>query len=220
MDSNVWMVDWPLLAKGPCYPIAASNLKHVGQCTANMIKHIKKVGAEDIHVIGFSLGAHAAASAAFNLKPYILPRVTGLDPAMPLFTLADKEHKISPDDAHFVDIVHTNALVQGLIEPLGHVDFYMNGGSAQPGCEGTPFARYNCDHHRAPVYFAESITSKAGFWGWRCPSYVSYLINHCPQGELNVLMGEYVSKNAKGIIAVQTEATHPFAKGRHSRTPR
>lgn len=58
----------------------------------------------------------------------------GLDPALPLFITASSENKLDASDAEFVDVIHTNALVQGKIERCGHVDFYMNGGILQPGC--------------------------------------------------------------------------------------
>lgn len=37
-------------------------------------------------------------------------------------------------DAHFVDILHTGAGILGQWGPNGHADFYINGGSSQPGC--------------------------------------------------------------------------------------
>ncbi len=43
------------------------------------------------------------------------------------------EEKLDPSDADFVDVIHTNALLQGKIERCGHADFYMNGGVMQPG---------------------------------------------------------------------------------------
>lgn len=43
---------------------------------------------------------------------------------------------LSRDSAAFVDVIHTNGLMQGVMKPLGHADFYMNGGIVQPGCAG------------------------------------------------------------------------------------
>lgn len=44
------------------------------------------------------------------------------------------DEKLDSSDAEFVDVIHTNALLQGKIERCGHADFYMNGGIVQPGC--------------------------------------------------------------------------------------
>lgn len=58
----------------------------------------------------------------------------GLDPALPLFTTTNKDRKLDRTDAEFVDVLHTDALVEGKVERCGHIDFYMNGGLEQPGC--------------------------------------------------------------------------------------
>lgn len=59
---------------------------------------------------------------------------TGLDPAKPMFITASKEHRLGPDDAEFVDVVHTDCLGRGILAASGHADFYANGGIYQPGC--------------------------------------------------------------------------------------
>lgn len=64
-----------------------------------------------------------------------LKRITGLDPAKPLFIFANKDHKLGQDDAEFVDIIHTDVLQRGVLAPCGHADFYVNGGIGQHGCE-------------------------------------------------------------------------------------
>ena len=45
---------------------------------------------------------------------------------------------LNKDDADFVDILHTGGGTdpddRGIFDPIGHVDFYANGGNHQPGC--------------------------------------------------------------------------------------
>ena len=65
---------------------------------------------------------------------------SGLDPAGPLFEGYDPTVRLDKSDADYVDIIHSNgeSLIVGGFgawEPLGHVDFYPNGGRAQRGCQ-------------------------------------------------------------------------------------
>ena len=63
----------------------------------------------------------------------------GLDPAYPLFSMVNTDQRLDTTDAEFVDVIHTHSgllITSGLsfLDPIGHVDFYPNGGSAQVGC--------------------------------------------------------------------------------------
>ena len=65
----------------------------------------------------------------------------GLDPASPLFRelLSSSLSPLNKNDAKFVDIIHTDGarfLTEGLgiFKPIGHVDYFPNGGFDQPGC--------------------------------------------------------------------------------------
>lgn len=60
--------------------------------------------------------------------------IAGLDPALPFFATNAPSQKLDATDAHFVDVIHTNAGYFGKIEPSGHLDFYINGGQSQPAC--------------------------------------------------------------------------------------
>lgn len=89
---------------------------------------------------------------ATYIKNGPLERITGLDPAKPLFIFAAREYKLDIGDAKFVDVIHTDVFQRGILAPSGHVDFYVNGGVEQRGCNiqkvMDPGA---CNHARAPV---------------------------------------------------------------------
>lgn len=53
---------------------------------------------------------------------------------MTVFNELDVEHRLDLADAAFIDVIHTkNSLL-----PMGHVDFFPNGGLSQPGCPDPP----------------------------------------------------------------------------------
>lgn len=59
----------------------------------------------------------------------------GLDPALPLYSPASDSERLSSSDAAFVDVIHTDGGILGYPWPLGHADFFPNGGiPLQPGC--------------------------------------------------------------------------------------
>ena len=63
--------------------------------------------------------------------------LTGLDPARPGYEPPyEGVRRIYPEDANYVDIIHTNTelLGYGITECWGHADFFVNGGVRQPEC--------------------------------------------------------------------------------------
>ncbi|KAH9627749.1 hypothetical protein HF086_017292 [Spodoptera exigua] len=77
------------------------------------------------HIVGHSIGAHKAA----------------LEAAFPGWITHSE--KFRSTDGAYTEVIHTNAGVLGYITPLGHVDFYPNGGVGMPGCDSQ-----ECDHAR------------------------------------------------------------------------
>ena len=107
-------------------------------------------------------------------------RITGLDPAGPLFKSTifysvGPEDRLDKSDAQFVDVIHsagkwfgndaiqvmklvtgqlTNTVMFVMQQCLqGHVDFFPNGGrSPRPGCEERDFLDLSCSHFRVILF--------------------------------------------------------------------
>lgn len=84
-DTNVFVVDWGKLASLPCYPAAVINTKFAAKCTADLLMKLEKkrpstFRSNEIHGIGFSLGAHFisfVSNRMFKTNGRKLHRITG-----------------------------------------------------------------------------------------------------------------------------------------------
>lgn len=120
----------------------------------------------------------------------IVDRIVGLDPAGPLFSIANIDNRLDPTDARFVSVIHTNGYLLGFGASMGHADYYPNGGRSQPGC-GIDLLG-SCAHARAYAYYAESLTSTTGFMARNCDSYDYYKDGWCSSRHQSY-MGRFVS---------------------------
>uniref|UniRef100_A0A5S6QEP7 Lipase domain-containing protein n=1 Tax=Trichuris muris TaxID=70415 RepID=A0A5S6QEP7_TRIMR len=174
---TVIIVDWTKGSHAPNYYQAASNTRVVGAVVAELINNLLNntyFDMKDITIVGFSLGAHVCGFAGKKLGK--LNHIIALDPAGPLFSGHVPEVRLAPTDADFVECIHTDgkAFIHGglgTMEPMGHVDFYPNGGMTQLGCpknakeiildlwylNSSTLATLTCSHSRAPMLFTESI---------------------------------------------------------------
>ncbi|XP_072495109.1 pancreatic lipase-related protein 2-like [Notamacropus eugenii] len=197
---NCFCVDWKKGSRTR-YTQAANNIRVVGAEVAYLINVLSTefgYSPSNVHLIGHSLGAHAAGEAGKRLQGQI-GRITGLDPAEPYFQNTPEEVRLDASDAIFVDAIHTDSapmipnLGFGMRQTVGHLDFFPNGGKQMPGCqknilstiidingiwEGTrDFAA--CNHLRSYKYYAESILQPDGFLGYPCTSYEVFNSDGC-----------------------------------------
>ncbi|KAL0274603.1 UNVERIFIED_CONTAM: hypothetical protein PYX00_002698 [Menopon gallinae] len=223
---NVIVVDWGGLSGFPYYAAAVKNTRVVGKYLAEFIRYLHNSGVvsiEDVHVIGFSLGAEVSGFAGKALGPGVLPRITGLDPAFPLYIYQGDRGHLAPSDARFVDIIHTDGGVFGFPNPIGHADFYPNGGVAlQPGCRLSQLARRGhpeevvaCSHNRAWMYYAESVNNEYAFPASFCPSYDAYERGLCNESRADsagpvAYMGYVADGRSNGMYFLSTNDRPPY----------
>ncbi|XP_017070912.1 lipase member H-A isoform X1 [Drosophila eugracilis] len=237
---NVLVADWGPVANLD-YPTSRLAVKKVARVLSKLLEDFLQrhgVSLDGVHVIGHSLGAHIAGLIGryFNGT---LGRVTGLDPALPLFS-SRSDDSLHSNAAQFVDVIHTDYPLFGDIRPRGTVDFYPNFGLApQPGCENVDVVAaskllheaYSCSHNRAVMFYAESIGMPKNFPAISC-SLVAIKSRHAEdclreksesknaeksEEEQTVFMGEHVSRSATSYFYLETNAAPPYGQGRNSR---
>ncbi|GAB0095877.1 hypothetical protein DMENIID0001_113120 [Sergentomyia squamirostris] len=216
-DRNIFIVDWSDISEDINYMRAANFTQIVGMYVANKIKQLvneTRANVSTFHLIGHSLGAHIAGFAGAQIKNPSISRITGLDPALPNFQrFRDPDMRLDPSDADFVDIIHTSGGTLGTYASIGTADFYVNGGTPpQPGCSGVSELAAICSHGRAVLYYLESITSSAKFYGVQCDSWSAYKNEDCKGGFVE--MGEMTNPSTKGIFYLGTNFRPPYAMGK------
>ncbi|EEB20315.1 Ves G 1 allergen precursor, putative [Pediculus humanus corporis] len=218
-EYNVIIVDYGTLAKEPCLSQIEWSPRFCAECVAQLVDylavHPRGVQPHELHLIGYSVGAHMAGLVANHISFGKLGRITGLDPTIIFYMGNNRSRDLDPTDAHFVDVLHTGAGVLGQWGPNGHADFYFNGGSSQPGCQSSTILKtLACDHTRVTPFFIESIISPIGFWASPCPNRFMYSLGLCPtRDEDYVIMGEHAPWTARGIYYLTTNARKPYAQG-------
>ncbi|XP_054642415.1 phospholipase A1 member A isoform X2 [Dunckerocampus dactyliophorus] len=182
-DVNVLVVDWVCRASF-AYNVAVENYKEVAVQISVLINLLQKQGCtpESFHFIGVSLGAHVAGFVGTLFEGRI-GRITALDPAGPMFKGADTFDRLDPSDAEFVDAIHTDSDYFGISIPVGHVDFFLNGGKDQTGCARFRFASMYgyviCDHMRAVHVYMSALNGSCPLTGIPCSSYDNFLRGRC-----------------------------------------
>ncbi|CAL8112427.1 unnamed protein product [Orchesella dallaii] len=195
---NVIIVDWTSLSKEPLfrYYVAAASTRHAGEAVATFLIELINRGLisswSDIHIIGHSLGSHVAGVTGYEIqrqKQTNLGRISGLDPAGPLFDErgrlpADFSKVLDESDADFVDILHTNmgnivtnVGALGSTVVAGSVDFFPNGGERQKRCTFYQDEFMACSHQASVKYFIESLTDPV--LACPCDSWLSYTAGRC-----------------------------------------
>ncbi|XP_065105050.1 phospholipase A1 member A isoform X2 [Paramisgurnus dabryanus] len=180
---NVLVVDW-VFGASFAYNRVVENYKEVALQISILINQLTMYGStlESFHFIGVSLGAHVCGFMGTLFKGK-LGRITGLDPAGPMFKSADPSDRLDSSDALFVEAIHTDSDYFGISIPVGHTDFFLNGGMDQAGCARSQFSSMYgyviCDHMRAVHVYMSSLNGSCPLIGFPCSSYEKFLAGEC-----------------------------------------
>ncbi|CAG4966724.1 unnamed protein product [Colias eurytheme] len=173
----------------------------------------------NVHLVAHSLGAHLMSYAADRLNETgkIVGRITGLDPAGPLYSTPPYYSGLRPSSATFVVGLHTDPGTYGTSKDVGHVDIWPNCGMRhQPGCANTinlPFGRADfCSHNRAPSIYSEALANTTAFPAIQAESCSDWRNNYDGQGDI-IFIGENIDPGTRGKFYLKTNDEEPLGQG-------
>lgn len=138
------LLSLPLLAYGMHLSDKIHRNFQLSKQIANTFIHWFSKGLCDktFHLIGHSLGGEMSGMIGRAVQDqsngaYKIGRFSALDPAQPLFFEPGQVYPhVSPNDATFVDVYHTDPTSNGAPSPCGTADFWANDpNEIQPGCD-------------------------------------------------------------------------------------
>ncbi|KAF7266029.1 hypothetical protein GWI33_020606 [Rhynchophorus ferrugineus] len=207
---NIISVDWSRYSY-LLYSLSRLTVPKVGKTVALFINSMMAkytYSADDIILIGHSLGAHVAGFAGKELNG-TLGTILGLDPAGPLFFEKDENTRLYINDAKYVQAIHTNSFLFGVNFPIGTIDFWPNGGCWQPGCSQLPIVVDICSHLMAYRFMAESIGNNL-FYARKCSSYGEYESGNCSAGTSALMGGLNLNISLSGDFYLKTNLCSPY----------
>ncbi|KAL7020688.1 hypothetical protein ACKWTF_011609 [Chironomus riparius] len=218
-NQNFIAVDWSAYSRfvfGVPYFSNVKKLQQICEDIAGQLELIRTQGCscyKNIYIVGHSLGGQCAGLIGRHLRKisnnnFVIPKIYALDPAGPDFEdykLQSTFGCISRNDADYVQIIHANGHRYGMVNSVGHADFYPNGGMSQPGCSDDV-----CSHTFAWIFYQQSVREEAGFLARKCDSYDNFEKGNCDSNEI-AYMG--YSSNGTRPIGTYFLRTHPSKFG-------
>ncbi|XP_028966847.1 phospholipase A1 2 [Galendromus occidentalis] len=213
------------------YMQAVRNSQLIGRQIASLLYQLMNrtsgaIHSKRTHLIGLGLGAQMAIFFwdYFRLisDNYVISKITALDPSKAYFE--DYRLHVNTSMARFVEVIHTSAgrlpwLSYGMSNPVGHVDFYMNGGSSpQPGCEFASSQGAACSSLRAALYYIEAVdrSTNCTFDSFACIGGLNqYLAGNCdedPDYDSTITLDRTQKSIGRGVQIVETNDRSPFCK--------
>lgn len=124
--------------------------------------------------------------------------------------------RLDLSDADFVDVISTNIDGSGMAAPIGHVNFYVNGGEYQPGDILWMPCNTLCSHIRSFTIWIAALQNQNSFIGIQCDSVQDAREKNCYDRTPQVtnLMGLKTDKRKEGIFFLATDNNYPYALGK------
>ncbi|XP_025406901.1 lipase member H-like isoform X2 [Sipha flava] len=203
-DFNVVLVDWSNWTQKMDYTDIVLQLPTVAPYLVSWLNGLKDRGVvnsfDDVTLIGHSLGAQLIGYVGHRLNGTV-KRIIALDPAQPNFKASQKNERVDIKSGQFVVVLHTSTSFLGLREPVGHVDFYFNGGQIQPSCSLDTV----CGHIVVLDYFIASLKNPNTFTAFQCDTLLDCENQTINEHKPTVAMNMNIPTSTRGLYSVKTE---------------
>ncbi|CAG9857208.1 unnamed protein product [Phyllotreta striolata] len=199
-DINFIMIDWSGLNGSLLYTHLVDNALKIARIIAGKILDMVDTSELNLNrsqIVGASLGGQLAGAVGTALDGSFY-QVIGLDPAGVLFFSFDMKYRLSQESGQFVQVIHTNGGYIGYYDPLGHADYYANGGQKQPRCGFDRLGFGGCSHTRAVDIYLDTLINGTEFLALRCDSQQDYDAGRCKDNGKSYVGGYLVDRNASG----------------------
>lgn len=196
-------------------------MRPVGKYTAKMLADLTRDGLDPamLELVSISLGGQTCGFIAKNFRHLTgmnISRITALDPAGPCFRNLGPADRLDKTDADFVEVLQTNIDDFGMAAPIGHINYYVNGGEYQPGDFFWMLCTAFCSHVRAHALWIAALTYRDAFVAIQCDSVQQARYKQCydrvPQ--VTNYLGLKADKNVQGIFYLATTNTYPYFMGK------
>lgn len=195
-------------------------MRAVGKNAGEMLANLTAIALDPkkLEIVGLSLGAHTAGLIGKNYKALTgqtILRLTGLDPSGPCFRNLGPEDRIDQTDADQVDIIATNIDGYGMAAPVGHVNFYVNGGEIQNGDIYWMLCGSLCSHMRTYTIWMAALTYTNEFIAIQCDSVQQARDRKCYDRRPMVtnVLGINTDFSKPGVFYLATDNIYPFYLG-------
>lgn len=195
-------------------------MRTIGKHVAEMLAYLSKQGLDPkkLELVGLSLGSHTISFIAKNYRLQTgmnISRITGLDPSGPCFRNLGPEDRLDQTDADFVDVIETNIDGYGMAAPVGHINFYVNGGEFQPGDIFWIPCNVICSHVRAFTIWISALLNPNSFIAMKCDSVQEARNRDCYDKSPVVtnIVGLNTNRNIQGVFYLATENNFPYFMG-------
>ncbi|KAG5682564.1 hypothetical protein PVAND_011909 [Polypedilum vanderplanki] len=197
-----------------------TNARQLGEAIGDSLVQLFDRGysAQNMHLVGFSLGAQIMSIAARRVQSassrrFTVARLTGLDPGQIPGIWLPFTGRLSSGDAVYVDSIHTEAVGFGDHESRGHAAFFPNGGVSQPHCTQTiQLNQQTCSHEFAVTAWAESVRALTPtFPSLSCTNWDMFISGQCNSNTVGN-KGQQTQTTLRGSFFLRTNLFPPWSR--------